>query len=612
MHIKFDDENLLIQNLQIFLKENYDRQLLLSGVYDINTHKALIGYLKKPNTADVREVKSRIIKEFTYRESSPPHQLVDGGGIFNFDNKITTDEIVFYTKPRSTFFDAGMDFIGGHIEELKSLVLTMGWTVVDYTRFTYTSNSSVPDKAFIRIKKTGIKNVFPNKTVLPMVNLFDGTYFYNKCFLDERNNYEGYIQTNPNYKIAAIACEPGDTFTIAHGYGTECEMAFAYTSASLKQLRTEEIIPIDAENILSRMSYSAKGMISPGRWEYYTIPEDSDAQYLLVQVPYRSDLVSAQTRTSKIKRGDINGDGVVDKADVDLLNEWVIAKENNSNPPFEMTGTTLLAANVTGDLDLDGNPIISRDDVTVLQAAVESGIADQWDDIEFQQQVRVSEYELDRLLVMYGDDAKDETLNIPIASFYEETWAVHEKFVEYFLGRVIHKYSPMMDIEWLHEQVNNYTGITNSNTGKYDEPEDYVTDDYIAYDATTTKWKYYRGKTYVGYYLDTSSDVQNGIIRNDNGTKTSMEVIKGRLYINGDPDGRMVLSDGRIANLNSDTSLRQLVKNIQQLFNNAMEIDGIAPSERICWADGYFDNQTERELFLAIDGHITYDHGAFR
>ena len=59
MHINFEDENIIVNNIQLFLKENYDKNIHVSGVYDTQTHKALIGYLQQPNTEDFRVVKSK-------------------------------------------------------------------------------------------------------------------------------------------------------------------------------------------------------------------------------------------------------------------------------------------------------------------------------------------------------------------------------------------------------------------------------------------------------------------------------------------------------------------------------------------------------------------------
>lgn len=611
MHINFEDENIIVQNIQIFLKEHYDKQIIASGVYDIDTHKALIRYLKKPNTQSMQYVKSQIIKEFTYRNAEKPHDFVENGGIYNFDNKVTTDEILFYTKPLSKCFDAGIEFINTHIDELSDFVENMGWSIVEYTQYTHDAANETT-KAIIRIQKTGIENVFPNRTVLPMINLFEGTYIYNRCFLDEKNKYHGYIQTSPNYKIAVIPCEPGDTFTISHGYGVACEMAFAYTDATLRELRSDAMIPIDIDNAVSRMTTSPQGSIIPGRWDYFTIPKDASATYLLVQMPYRSDMVSSQTRTTKIKRGDINGDGIIDMNDVTMLNDWVTAKEQNHNPPFEMTESMLLAANVTMDLDLDGNPVISRDDVTVLQTAVQSGNPD-FGEAEFEQQIRVSEFELDRLLIMYGDDAKDESLNIPIATFYEHTWAVHSKFIEYFLGRVIHKYSKLKDIQWLRAQLKQYYGNINESVSFYDEINDYISDDSFIFDELTQQWKYYRNGIYMDLILRTSDGtLRNGQICKDNGIHTNSEIINSCMYINGKPDGRIVLDDGRIVNIGHENSLRSRVKELQTSFNNMLNHDGISIGEQITWANGYFDTMTERMLALSIDGNINYSYGAFR
>ena len=154
MHINFEDENIIVYNLQIFLKEQYDKHLNLSGVYDIDTHRALLNYLQQPNTLDVRDVKSKLIDKFTFRENTPPYQIIEGGGILNFDNKIIDDEIYFYTRPRTTYFDNGVMFINDHIEELKKFVLTMGWTVVDYTKFSYDPTNSGMSKAEIRDRKS--------------------------------------------------------------------------------------------------------------------------------------------------------------------------------------------------------------------------------------------------------------------------------------------------------------------------------------------------------------------------------------------------------------------------------------------------------------------------
>ena len=45
-HINFGDTGLIVQYIQNFLKDNYNKNIHLSDEYDKETHKALIDYLK--------------------------------------------------------------------------------------------------------------------------------------------------------------------------------------------------------------------------------------------------------------------------------------------------------------------------------------------------------------------------------------------------------------------------------------------------------------------------------------------------------------------------------------------------------------------------------------
>ena len=46
-HINFGDTGLIVQYIQNFLKDNYNKNIHLSDEYDKETHKALIDYLKE-------------------------------------------------------------------------------------------------------------------------------------------------------------------------------------------------------------------------------------------------------------------------------------------------------------------------------------------------------------------------------------------------------------------------------------------------------------------------------------------------------------------------------------------------------------------------------------
>lgn len=608
MHINFEDENIIVANLQAFLKEKYDKHLHLSGVYDLSTHEALINYLKQPNTATMQTVKNRIISEFTYRDPDPPHSLVDGGGIFNFDNQVTTTQIKFFTKPVSKYFDNGVQFINNHIEEVKALVKTLGWTVTNYTQYAYNNTNSGLNRAEILIEKTGIENIFPNEEVLPMINAFTGRYLYNKCFVSNGNTFNGFMQNNSNYKVAFIPCEPGDKFTVAHGYSVACEIAIGYSTHTLREIRNEGYI---VEGIVNRMNGSTQGAVQSGDWEYYEVPEDSEATYLLVQMPYTKGMQSIDTETVSVILGDVNQDGIVNETDVEILDAYVTALENNTPTSIQLSGNALVAANVVQDLDLDGNPIIDRADVIALRNAVENNVP--LPTVDYQRPVTISPYELDRLLIMYGDDARDETKNVPVDQFYIDPWIVHEKFLQYFLGRVIHKYSHIEDIQWLQTNVRRYDPhYSDKYIGYYDSEDDYLNGDVIIYDKLTNRWKYYREDLYTGYYLDTGDNIQNCYIRHDDSTMSNMEVKNGRIYVNKQFDGRIVLSNGRVADVNSEYSLKTTIKRFQLAVNNTAQYLGLNSMDKITWTIGYYDVETDEQFVKFMGTNLTYNHGAFK
>ncbi len=609
MHINFDDENIIVQHLQVFLKRNFMPSLNISGIYDTGTHDALIKYLKTPNTADVYTIRELIHKNFIYREVNPPHAIIDGGGIINFDNTVTPDTIIYYTKPTSRYYTNGVNFISKHIEEFNEFIKNYGWSVNKYSSLGSGDSLDNRTRAEIHIAKTGITNFFPNSDVLPMVNLFNGKYIYNKSFVAP-DTFAGYISDNKKYKIAAIPCNPGDTFTLTHGYSMACEMAIGYSELTYSQLKHSGS---EVQGVVNRLESGIQGAVYPGTVEYYEIPESSQATYLLVQMPYRDDLTSYQTQKISIKLGDINMDGVVDATDVNLLEQWVTAKEKNLAPPFDLTDRALIAANVTRDIDLDGNPIINRDDVTVLRSAVESGNTNKLGTAEYEQQVRVSSSELDRLLVMSGELAANEDLNIPVDQFWISPWAVHEKFIQYLLGRVIHPYSDIEDITWLQKNIRTVYGEYNDKyAGKYDVPEDYLVNNEFIYNEKIGTYEYHVDGVYSGLYLKHGDTLKDGVLLNNDGTESNITIVNSRIYVNNDFEGIYVLSDGKVAKANAENSLKSVVKKFQMLINSQFENEGTPTAERLKWTLGYYDVDTDKEFIRYVDGNVTYDYGSFK
>lgn len=608
-HINFNDEGLIVDNLQIFLRENECPSLCLSGIYDSATHKSLIRYLKKPNTASVYKVRDFIHNNFTYREEMPPHKLIDGGGILNFDNDCTPSRIIYRTKPTNAYYSNGIKFISEHIEELSQFVATLGWTVSRYSTFGTGSIVNNRIAAEIIIDMTGIQNKFPNRDVLPMINLFEGTYLYNKCFTSS-NTFDHYISENSDYKIAVIPCKPGDSFTIAHGYSTACEIAAAYSEGALSSIKKAGHY---VEHIVSRLNSSSNGAVNVGKYITYSVPSTSSARYLLVQMPYRDDLTAYQTQTTTIHLGDVNQDGKIDNQDVMMLDKWVSENEKDEPHTIELSKTALIAANVNKDLDLDGNPLVDRNDVTILKAAVESGNPSSLGVIEYEQNVRISSTESDRLLVMYGTDVTDDTLNIPVDEFYISPWAVNSQFIEYFLDRVIQPYSEIEDISWLQTNIRKSVGnYSIKYTGYYDDISDYATTDYIKYNKTNSRYEYYRNNRYLGCYVESKDNFKNGEIIDAHSKEVIATIVNRNILVDGKFDGRIIGEDLNIYSGDSQYSLREIMRKIQKSINERLTAEGKPKNELLKWTIGYYDIETDKYYRKIINTDIVNKYGAFR
>jgi len=605
--INFDDSNLVVQYIQNFLKDNYNKNIHLSDVYDKDTHKQLIEYLKLPHIITSRDMKDLMIRSFIFREESPPNKLINGGGIWNFDYDITPDWIRFFSRPINECFIGGLKFIQQYKTQIDDLCREYGWYLANYSTFKYEEGVQYTKQVEFTIHIESRQQKLPSSDIINMINFSSGDYLFSKCFLDEDNKYHGFIQDSDKYKLAYIKVEPGETYTITHGYKYPCELAFAFTEHSLKEIQREGYA---VENIVSHLSGSIYGELNPGDYVIYDIPPDSNVTYLLIQMPFNDTLLSPTSKKIRIKVGDVNQDGIIDEQDYDLLNQWATAKENNDKPPFTLSGANLVAANINRDLDLNGNQIVNMQDVTALRLALNNSPLPDLGEVTYEKPINLSESDYDKLLIMYGDitlNNKDNELNIPITDFQLTPWAIHESFLPFILGSAIHTYSHLDDITWLQtiaQKINpNYKG---KYWGRYDSPDMFtLEDERMVWDEAKSLWKYFRQNAYTGYVLDERRNPLNGNLRRESNMELSgIQIINGKWFQNKEWTGKFVLYDGSITNEQAKHTLKEVIKYIQLKAN---EFYRLQQGELIKFITGYCDPLTEKYLNIIADENIRVD-----
>lgn len=609
--INLGDRTMIVQYIQNFLKDNYNQNIHLSDEYDKDTHKALIEYLQLPEIIDSYSMKDLILQNFTFREEQPPNALINGGGVWNFDFDITLDTIRFYNRAINQCFDGGLRFISEYMDDVDELCRKHGWYLSYYTKFIYDKNKDTNKVAEFILVKEGRKQLLPSKDIIKMINFSMNDYLLGKCFLDEDNAYHGMIQDSNIYKISYIPAKPGDKFTITHGYKYPCEIAIGYTEYTLSELKSGDYTTV--YNIVSHLSKSTYGELNPGDYEIYEIPEESDCKYLLIQMPYKDNLISPTSQKITVKLGDINQDGIIDfdinnpESDYMLLKRYVDAKSAGENLPFTLSGANLIAANINRDIDVNGNQVIDEIDLKKFEAAIEAfntlGKAIDFGEAIYEKEIDLSESDYDRLLVMYGDIEEgnlNNELNIPLEDYQTEPWAIHDCFLPYILGSAIHPYSDNRDIQWLQQEIMKlqprYEGLR---WGHYDTAESFISNDYIQWNEAKAVYEYYQNGLYTGYILS-SSDIYNSELRREhNMTLSNIKIYNGRILVDDVWNGKLVLEDGSITKEFSQYSLKEIIKSFQLQTNKLYKDHS---KEQIKFITGYVDPLTEKRLKQATQG----------
>lgn len=620
-HVNFGDTGLIVQYIQNFLKDNYNKNIHLSDEYDKETHKNLIDYLKLPEIMEPNDIKDLLLSLFTFKEDKPPYKLIDGGGIWNFDFDMTPDKIIFWNRDINQCFNGALEFISNHMNDVDNVCRLHGWKLLDYTSFRYDKNSKDDEhKIRFTIIKDDREQLLPSNDIINMVNLSMNDYLLGKCFLDENNSYHGFIQDSNLYKISYIPAKPGEIFTISHGYKYPCELAIGYTNRTLLELKHEDLSSV--ENIVSHLAKSKYGELNPGDYDIYTIPEDAECTYLLIQMPYKNNLVSSNSESIRLKIGDINQDGKIDydennpDSDFSILRDYVEAIKENK-PHRTLSGASLIAANINKDIDANGNQIVNEIDLELFKAKIKesqrTGNLIDFGETIYHKEIDLSNSDYDKLLIMYGNIEKnnldengnyDNHLNIPLEEFQTNSWALHENFLSYILGACIHKYSNKEDIIWLQESIEKINELYNPiNYGLYDEPKDYMSSDYIKWNEFKSLYEYYQNGLYSGYVL-TTNNIQNSELRREHDmVKTNMKIINGRLIINNEWNGQFVLQDGKITLGDARYSLKSLIKSFQLSTNDFYKNQ---TEDQIKFISGNLDPITEKRLKEILEKYITY------
>lgn len=442
MNLNFGTNNYIVRYLQTFLKDNYSNELVVTGIFDQSTQDALIGYLELSNVEQQFDVEDGILERFP-----------DLNRLFTITEN--NDELLFTSK---SIDKETSDFITLTIDEIISYLESVGWVVdeyKDYVNWNYDVNGDnsidnmdkmlvynyinngghltdeqlvmadfnndgrvdekdlkiindylLNGKLFIKVASSGRKNYFPNKDMLPMVNLFPGEFLYGKA-IRSREGTSDFIHDDiyNEYKICLIKCKSNTKYTIVHGASETSRLligSYVGKRTNLTTLKVENIVDIN---------------LAVGTPYIYETTED--ATYIVVQCESTMGYPEkAKPVTVDVLLGDINDDGKIDIYDKKILSDYLFYPEGDSRRPI-LTAKQKVAADINrdGKIDQDDMQLMSnylnRDPGSTINLGV----------IDYTYYVAPDSKEEDRiarLLVVEGDITVEKTGEVKSLDFKEK------------------------------------------------------------------------------------------------------------------------------------------------------------------------------------------------
>ena len=357
MNINYDNDNLIVQYLQYFLRDYSDKAMRMSGIFDKYTHQKLVEYLDMPNIKDpanlIDELQKVQVNIDSFQQSNEiklplqkPFQLMQ---VF-----AENDSIVFFFKnPRSVKgfnenypvdkiqderFKMLIPVLRRVYTEALTIIESSGWKIVEYPSM-YSTVDTVNEEIVKDLSSITVvlehrtpSNIFPHFDVRYMINYFQNEYI-NDIEISSR-----FFRKSSKYRVALIKCKPGDTFVLSHGYTYSVPIKVGYSTENINDIKdiiytnnnSASLVLHNVNQIADELEASGLNNFKddwkfvPGTPMLIKVPINNyKYQTMVIQLPYlsynkQSD-IATQTPLSyidiRLMAGDINNDGEVDEID---------------------------------------------------------------------------------------------------------------------------------------------------------------------------------------------------------------------------------------------------------------------------------------------------------
>ena len=336
-NINYSDSNLLVNNIQYFLHENYSKVFKMSGVYDEYTHSKLIKYLDMSNSIQPYEL-VKLISDVETKNGVQPFKSMECHTesdviVYHLQNPLSVEGFSYNNTidlNRYDLFKTTVSYLIGVYDDVYDIVYSNGWRIAEYID-TYANESDLTEDLIkdrisvdIVLKKSTPTNLFPHWDVRYMINYFNNDYVNNIEIMS------GFFTKSSDYRVAMVQCKPNDTFILAHSYSYSIPFKAGFCTANISDIK--DILYTSTNNTalsIQKMSVIIDKRLLPGMPTLITVPDDNEYQTMLIELPILKYTTQSQAEVAGKKStlsyvdtnlviGDLNNDGVIDEIDLML------------------------------------------------------------------------------------------------------------------------------------------------------------------------------------------------------------------------------------------------------------------------------------------------------
>lgn len=458
MSINYGDSGLIINYIQMFLKEYYSKFLNIEYEYSREMRDNIINYINSPDSIEMTEMLINVLPEF----KDPPYGYKDL--IENFNRESRIDKIYFESKlahaEQATknndfayYMYKSVQWLDKSLRNFNSYIYKYGWRVSD---FNYNNKNNKCDITIAKINK----NILPKSALMDLINLcdkkytetcfakdVDGNKYFSSMYNFEIENYNHKLTKGNENNLYELIIPTIDTEYIAERKGDgiyEVEIG----DSTIKNFRGFKTF---TSNIyINSNGEKQRYIIYLKKPDLSSLNLDKNISFVYLNLSNtigKTVTITSNDNLEELKETELN---VID-----------ISDEDYSILYFE------LPDNISEDYKLCLSIYDPNNEIdTILSFKLDNNYINEEYISYYNKVSKILSY--NELCSTTSKKAISNVLFVTPSDYYNNPYVLHEKFISYILEQIVHNYSREEDIILIQKFANKIGfSYDNYNFGEY-------------------------------------------------------------------------------------------------------------------------------------------------